>query len=564
MMKTPHDFAKSLTEDERQKLIEQLEKNLADYAHKDEESESLQPPGEVLNEKVQTEMKKLGFWQRLLLTVRAVFTSQSEENVFLSIQVGRIYKSVQNQERPCIKENWITAAFAQLCYDFFLALSPFLELFSKPSKNPELLQEVTTFILEKKIPNAKSTLLDFMNIDELENQLEEYQDKRAIQFRLSQCISQYFQKIPLDVFRETEEKILFLYRYRALVLFDYKTLFTAFEQDATVNREAEKKLLVSKIDDVLEYLEMLYSILHSLRITQLGWNSYKDIFDYIATLDSEKDAQACWDILKTATTQAQNFLKQSQLINIIRIAKANPYYKARNFTFDLQIRAFYYTAVRLKIIRELDAEFSSIRGTFISRKKQEIFTTAMEGFSYYRRDSSSGGKDLPVFRYANSLQALYWFLKHRMQLDFMPTLKVFGHSLSTHSTEFLRNLSDLEELLESIRLFEQDLAPLTSDGKRLRLLYSTARRDYAQMKFFRQFIFEKDEKAEKYLIQGMKDLKKLSDFLSKSDSEDNLNSHTAEEVGEDINQIIQIAKELDTMQQVLFYEKQIEDEVTAH
>lgn len=563
MMKTPHDFAKSLTEDERQKLIEQLEKNLAGYAHKDEESESIEKPQEVLNEKIQTEMKKLGFWQRLLLTVRAVFTSQSEKDVFLSIQVGRIYKSVQNQERPCIKENWITAAFAQSCYDFFSALAPFLELFSKPSKNPELLQEVTTFILEKKIPNAKSTLLDFMNSDELENQLEEYQDKRAIQFRLSQYISQYFQKIPLDVFRETEEKILFLYRYRALALFDYKTFFTAFEQDAA-SEGTEQELFVSKIDDVLEYLEMLYSILHSLRITQLGWNSYKDIFDYIAVPDSEKNAQACWEILKTATTLAQNFLKQSQLINIIRIAKANPYYKARNFTFDLQIRAFYYTAVRLKIIQELDAEFSSIRGTFISRKKQEIFTTAMEGFSYYRRDSSSGKKNIPVFRYANSLQALYWFLKHRMQLDFMPTLKVFGHSLSTYDTGLLQNLSDLEELLESIRLFDQDLAPLTSDGKRLRLLQSTAERDYAQMKFFRQFILEKDEKAEKYLIQGMKELKKLSDFLSKSDSEGNLNSHTAEEVGEDINQIIQMGKELNVMQQVLFYEKQIEDEVTSH
>ncbi len=568
MPKTTHDLAKTLSEQERLQLLKKLTDNLALSETHENVPVQTKPSLTKRQQDIHSGMEGMNLWEKIKLLLRTVFSSKVEEDVFIDMQLKKIYRHIQDQDIECVRGTLLTTDFVRLYVRFYKILKPFLSLYAQLWQESALLINMVNFILEKKIPQTKQTLSDFTPIEELQKYFTKHENKQVMKTRVVEKINHYFARIPTEIFQEIGESILTLYHYKNLALFNFTRFITAFKGESP---EGNVVFLQVDLNYILNELEELYFALNNVQEIRLSGTIHKEIFDYITLIQEDmvqtgEIEHSPQHILREVGEAVKDFLDRSQILNIIKIAKNDPYYEIASFHCTLDIRNFYNTSLQLKIMDELEASFVQIRRNFIANQKDKIFREPMNNFENYRRGLSDSNTKMQSFHYVNSLQFLYHFLKYRFEKDFIFTLKIISRFLMTHDRErhsdFAVSVSVLENLADKIRYFDQNLAPLADEGKKFHMLRAQARDDASRVEFFNEYIQQKNAEVTEYLNQGDVLFTTLNHHLSRLrgiDSSDIYNTLSLE-IENNRKMINRMLEEIKIMQKILFYERQLEDE----
>ena len=571
-LQTTHELARSLTDEERQDLLEKITRTIEPDSSENDTTPHVETSHVERQKLVQSEIQKLSLLQRFLLFIKRLFSSRTEEEILFAMQMDAISRIIQDQDIELFRFDgrWLTADFAQLCYSFYRRIQPFLKTYGQFWKKKELLREMIDFILEKKIPNAKSSMLRFMTFEELQDHFEKHENIQTLKARLVHDIKHYISNIPEGVFQEIERGILPIYHSKAMALFDFANFFNAFQVDITEGDDTGEFYPV-KAEYVFGELEELYHALNAVCDEQGSGGFHEEVFMYLASLDfsSENEKNTEYEprrILKEIPRAADNLLKQGQFLNIIRFVKGDPYYEYKRHALQLRIHDFYHSSLQLKVLDELDAQFANIRKEVITKKKNKLFSQPIKTFDFFRRGISSVNNRLPVFRYVNSLTSLYNFLIQRFGNGFQETLKTVARFLMSRDRDihasFIMNIASLEGLLESVRQFDSRFAPLSSTGKNFQRLRQNAEKDDSGLKPYQTFVVQKDKEVLECLAKARDQFSLLKQSLERIQSIERLggNEANSSENASIKKQIDSILEELNSILKILFYEQQLEDE----
>lgn len=620
---TVRELAQALPEGERRVLLSRIQKSL--QLNSDSESSIYHGKSDSNDQaaRIQADIRKLGLWQRIVLFFKKLFSSRTEQELFMSMKVDQLFKRLQNKGHHLVQleGRWLEPAFAELVYALYIQILPLINVFRRFWKAPDKLQGLVEFILERRVPNAKSSIFRFMTFQELQDYFEKFESKESLKRELLKRIEIYLENIPPEVFREIEDGIFPLYYYKELVLFDFTHFFNAFQVDIhSAVSGGRIEFHAAKADPMLEQLEHLYYALYAARRAQAVSSMHEEVFIYFSSVEeagsggrpeapadmpdspfeNEMDppessasetgfretggeppasmdfqgssgGAAQKKLFKEIAGAVEQFWQKAQLGNIIRFFRKNPYYRFIAYAPNLSIQDFYLSALRLKVLSELDEQFSNVRREVIRKKKERIFPHNMQDFEFYRRSViSSSNVKLPVFRYVDSIATLYHFLVYRFERVHLEALRVLARILPErfrdYGSRLILSIAALEDLLESIRTFDYSFSPLSDEGKSFYRLRYAAEKDLTQLKSYRVVVAQKDKEVKGYLDKGVDQLHTLEKLMDKihdaqlENLNDRFQSLSSSGSGHLRKRLETMMNEVKSIQKILFYERQLEEE----
>lgn len=620
---TVRELAQALPEGERRVLLSRIQKSL--QLNSDSESSIYHGKSDDEDQaaRILADIRKLGLWQRIVLFFKKLFSSKTEQELFVGMKIEHIFRRLQNKGHDLVQleGRWLEPAFAELVYALYIQILPLINIFRRFWKAPDTLQGLVEFILERRVPNAKSSIFRFMTFQELQDYFEKFESKESLKRELLKRIDIYLENIPPEVFREIEDGIFPLYYYKELVLFDFTHFFNAFQVDIhSAVSGGRIEFHAAKADPMLEQLEHLYYALYAARRAQAVSSMHEEVFMYFSAVEEDssgiqptvvEDApESPFDnemsppdsvgseygngvktaaspdsgdfssstggfeqkkLFKEIAGAVEQFWQKAQLGNIIRFFRKNPYYRFIAYAPNLNIKDFYLSALRLKVLSELDEQFSNVRREVIRKKKERIFPKNMQDFEFYRRSViSSSNVKLPVFRYVDSIGTLYHFLVYRFERVHLEALRVLARILPErfrdYGSRLILSIAALEDLLESIRTFDYSFSPLSDEGKSFYRLRYAAEKDLTQLKAYRVVVAQKDKEVRGYLDKGADQLHTLDQLLDKihdaqlENLNDRFQSLSSSGSGHLRKRLETMMSEVSSIQKILFYERQLEDE----
>ncbi len=614
--KSIRELALALSENERKTLLSKIQKSLQIDA--DEAASIFHSAGDSESRKaaIRAERQRMSIWARILLFLRKLFSTKTEDELVVVMSLEKILTRLRarSQELIRVEGRFLMPDFAELVYTMYLSLLPLLNFFRKFWKNPQLLQGLVEFVLDRKVPNAKSSIFRFITFDELQTLFEKYENKDAIKRELIRRIDGYLTDIPREVFVQIEDGIFPLYYYKELILFPFEEFFSRFQVDILrVAEGGEARFKPARADGLLNELEHLYYASYAARRAQAVSTLHEEVFVYfsnmsdkpreddspmlgsvhdqslepphedLAEIDDNPESQKSFEevsllgaeqkrIFRDVAAAVESFWQNCNLGNIIRFFRGDPFYRFIAYAPRLNIRDFYQSALQLKVLEELDEQYSNVRQQVINRKKNDVFPRGMQGFEYYRRSLlSSSNVKLPVFRYVDSLTSLYQFLIYRFERDYLETFRILARILPERfrdqGSRLILSIANIEELLDHIRSFDYSFSPLSDDGKSFFRLRFAAEKDITQLKAYRTVVSQKDREVRELLTRGNEACKNLERILKPlleaplENIDDRFQSLSSVGDGSLKKRLTRAKEDLTAIQKIMFYEQQLEEEL---
>jgi hypothetical protein len=614
--KSIRELAHALPEGERRALLAKIQKSL--QINDDDQISIYHSRGdsEVRKAAIRNEWQKMSIWSRIVLFFRKLFSTKTEDELIQVMSLERIQRKLHSRDEELVRfeGRYLQPGFAELVYQLYLSLLPLINIFRKFWKNPELLQGLVEFVLDRKIPNAKSSIFRFITFDELQALFEKFENKDAIKRELVRTIDVYLENIPPEVFREIEEGIFPLYYYKELVLFTFEDFFQRFSVDVLqVSQGGDVNFKPAKADPLMPMLEHLYYASYAARRAQAISTLHEEVFIYFSSMTDRPRPDATMlgsihdpslepphedlaeadegdleelpgkyqelsllgteqrKIFKEISDAVETFWRHSNLGNIIRFFRGDPFYRFIAYAPRLNVKEFYQSALQLKVLEELDEQYANVRREVINHKKNQIFPRSMQGFEFYNRSLlTSSNVKLPVFRYVDSLTSLYQFLIYRFERDFLETFRVLARILPEryrdYGSRLILSIANVEELLDHIRAFDYSFSPLSDDGKSFYRLRFAAEKDITQLKAYRVVVAQKDKSVRDLLTRGIEAFKNLERILSPlleaplANIDDRFQNLSTTGVGTVTQRLKRASDDLSIIQKIMFYEQQLEEE----
>jgi hypothetical protein len=616
--KSVRELALALPDGERRALLAKIQKSL--QIDEDTQTTIYHSKGDTEARKaaVRAEWQRMSIWSRIVLFFRKLFSTKTEDELIQAMSLDRIQRRLhaRGDELIRIEGRYLLPGFAELVYRLYLSLLPLINIFRKFWKNTELLQGLVEFVLDRKIPQAKSSIFRFITFNELQQLFEKHENKDAIKRELVRQIDVYIENIPPEVFREIEDGIFPLYYYKELILFNFEEFFTKFQVDILqVSEGGDVNFKPAKADPLMSELEHLYYAVYTARRAQAVSSLHDEVFVYFSSMTDRPRPESATmlgsihdpglepphddlaeisedevgdlpekyqelsllgteqrKIFKEIAGSVENFWRLSSLGNIIRFFRGDPFYRFIAYAPRLNVKEFYQSALRLKVLEELDEQYANVRREVINHKKDQIFPRGMQGFEFYTRSVlSSSNVKLPVFRYVDSLTSLYQFLIYRFERDFLETFRVLARILPEryrdHGSRLILSIANIEELLDHIRSFDYSFSPLSDDGKSFYRLRFAAEKDITQLKAYRVVVAQKDREVRELITRGGESFKNLERILSPlleaplQNINDRFQSLIGTGTGSLQQRLERAMNDLGAVQKIMFYEQQLEDEL---
>jgi hypothetical protein len=412
--KSIRELAHALPEGERRALLAKIQKSL--QINDDDQISIYHSRGdsEVRKAAIRNEWQKMSIWSRIVLFFRKLFSTKTEDELIQVMSLERIQRKLHSRDEELVRfeGRYLQPGFAELVYQLYLSLLPLINIFRKFWKNPELLQGLVEFVLDRKIPNAKSSIFRFITFDELQALFEKFENKDAIKRELVRTIDVYLENIPPEVFREIEEGIFPLYYYKELVLFTFEDFFQRFSVDVLqVSQGGDVNFKPAKADPLMPMLEHLYYASYAARRAQAISTLHEEVFIYFSSMTDRPRPDATMlgsihdpslepphedlaeadegdleelpgkyqelsllgteqrKIFKEISDAVETFWRHSNLGNIIRFFRGDPFYRFIAYAPRLNVKEFYQSALQLKVLEELDEQYANVRREVINHKK---------------------------------------------------------------------------------------------------------------------------------------------------------------------------------------------------
>ncbi len=510
------ELSLELPEKERKELLERIGKRMERDEGEEAVPVELQPEE---REKIITyEMKKATAWVRFILWLRTFLSGRPREEVFLDIRL-RSLKSHIRAVSPGItgfETRDLAPKFARKLYDVYVKVQALAGIYHALGTDKAVKGGAYTWYVEQRWDEAKSTVYEFIGIEEMEEIFAQTSQTEEIKKKLALRLNEYVRSIPESFILQLEEQAkLHLYLDR-LVSFPFSAFFRYFNHMLMDEVEAREPVFehapVMLMLDLLEKLYVSFSLFHLAGPEYLY--AEEPVAYYLLVRAGLKPGEGT-DVAKIESelTRLRNdvsllakeidaFESDVPLLDLLRYFRSDPWFQLLFNPPRLYLRSLYFSTLKLRLGKELDERLDSIKERVIDRKIQDVLKgQRLVEFNYYRENPEFDFRklDLPYFTGIRSLSVVYNYILQQFKGAVQEAAQIVaGTALASNrilQNRLTQNVSGLEDLEARIVLFDRSLSPDEDDGKQLGRYRFSVATDLLLQKSYRAFVLQKDREA---------------------------------------------------------------------
>ncbi len=536
---TFHELAYALPEEERRELYRRIMSSLG--LGKDNEQRDTIVPTQIHPEQrrsiIEREMGDLGLWGRLRLWFRSWLTGKPRQDAFVDLKLLSIRKQLLSAE-VCPKASateLVAAEFGRRLFALFQAAAPVASVFQDMWQSQEMLRNVIQLLLERRIPQAKTGLMDFMTDEEMKEIYVVGRSKTEIRNHLLERLDAYIGRIHQGVFDEIAAGVTPLYYMKGLALFDYVQLLAVFGYNAGDSPAAEvPELSDVRATDIIEQLEELYYAFYTWQRLEGRIRVHRELLDHYlraqqATFSDDPpndaeirtQAEAIEQDIRSLHETAAVFIKHNPLAEMIKYHHADPYYRFVVYVPKINLKDFYYNALRVLLLEQIDQRFEVVREGAIEVLIDETFGHHPPDFPNFRSGGASAVNrlGLPTFRHVRSLNILYNYVQIIYRRVFRQQLTLIHRTISSRHRDLSNELSfyaaGLEDVADKITAFDETFSPDSDEGKSFYRVRHTMEKDLSQQRVYRSIVVQRDRQSRLLVEKGLEHLQGMLAVLSK-------------------------------------------------
>ncbi len=539
-----HDLSRGLTQNERDELLKKIKTSLTI----DNENSGLHQEEMDKDEKlaiIKKEKNEISLIRRFFLWLQSKLTGRSVEELMLSGKLMRIKRKIRKKDSGLtgFETRNLTPRFAELVYELYKAVVPVRNLFKKIWLDDNSLNTFFMDIVEEGIGERIQDIEDIVSFDAVISAFGKAGRKDDIKSLIVDKLFVYVDSINKNIFKELEIDLLPLYRLKNLVLFPYVNFFQQFgytllDTPYTENPHFKNASAVLCLED----LEKLYFAVYAASKLERRVNLNSKLMDRLAVIsgnDPDESSSHIVTDLEFVIQKALWFYEKVPLADLIRYFKKNPFIKMIFYIPSVDLKEFYRTTLKMRLLNRLDERFEEIQKEYIVQEIENLFSGKhYVNFQNYREYSSIDYEKLGVssFRNIKPLSLVYNFIECFYRGGVIQSIvRVLEKGVLSQNRlmrdNMLQYASTLEDVSDRIRIFDNSLSPDSEEGKVFHKLRFSISKDVSQQKIFRKIVIQKDREAKNLAeagIDAIAGLKRVLGEINKSTNDsviDQLKQH---------------------------------------
>jgi hypothetical protein len=516
------EISSQLPERERRELLAKIARSMT--REERDELARIELKAEERERLLAEELGQQGWWVRLLLWLRRLFSGRSNRDLFIELKIRQIKRGIRQKSSGLtgFETRNLTPKFARLLFDLYSSAFPLIPLFQAFHRDPEFRGRALGRVFESKIPEAKKELHEFMSPEEMERVYAESGSEEEVSRQLLRRYADYLKKIPDKLAHQVDEGTKPLLYLRPLVLYQFGTVFRNFRYTLP-ETTLEDKYPYFESASVMLMLESLERLWHALSLAaRLGADWFCDeelLAGYLRENDEEEQPSSPQEIaqgvaaitgaLMGLVDAAGQFDRRVPVLQLLRYFRRDPYYRLSFAAPQLATKPLYAGALRERLLAQLEQALVSVKRNVVERRLRDLFKSEQlfELFYYLEKPSFDyAALGLPYFTHTKSLKVMYNYLSRVYKGVIQDSLQAINSYVLSGNRLILTRLnqcaSGLEELEAKIVLFDRSLSPDEEEGKNLQRLRYRLGTDLTQQKLYRGFVTGKDREAGELIEQG--------------------------------------------------------------
>ncbi|WP_319561376.1 DUF5312 family protein [Marispirochaeta sp.] len=532
-----HELSKSLGDEERKALLKRISESLNYKTEVEENIYHKDPNREERKKLMDKDIAALNWLQRFLFWLKRTFSGKSLFQTITEYKLSSVQRRIQRKVPGYagFDTQVLYPQFALRVFDLFKTIMPVRESFKRLWSQGDFFQAVLVSMIEERLGEPRQKVEDLLSIDEMVEIYGHNGTRAAIRSEFISRLQDYTDTLGDGVFHTLEEEILPLYYIKELVTFPFHTFFEFFHyvqpQDPEVNAPYFKNASANLTLDLIERLYYaVYIITKVDEKRELNDQVLRRLF-YTEEQDEDTSSEdvkvrGVKDIIK----EGQRFYNDVPLADIIRFFRKDPYYQLIFYMPTMNLKDFYLSVLKIRMLSDLDEVYNKIRDTYIERETEKIFTGKRYfNFQYYRVYTSIDyeAADLPFFIHTRSVSLVFNYLKSFYRETMQEIVRVLERNVLDQNRItrdlLLSHAANLEDLEDKIQQFDHSLSSDSEDGKLLQRLRFSLAGDSTHQRMYRTLVVQKDREVKTLLDRTHESLGGLSKVfqelvITKSDS----------------------------------------------
>ncbi|MDR1626989.1 MAG: DUF5312 family protein [Spirochaetia bacterium] len=492
-----------------------------------EEALIIQAPSNISHHvgKLRDDMKKASMGAKFNSLVRGAFSIKDETRMLLEGKLRQLRDAITAHKT--VYTNFANrslspdlAAILYEIYRFAEILRPQVFLFFGDASGVE---RVVRQFLERRIPGAKTSLTDFITVEEMKDIFFKTESRIELVGEITRRLEAYYRDVAAFRLDQYASGIVPLYYFRSLMAFSFREFFNEFASPAGIDGETPA-FQSAQLRPALDLLETLVCLLHPLKKLDPETPVYPELLEmanrYVdGELASEPGEPGGMELsggtkkflkdIKNLMTVTQRVLANVPLVELIRYYKEDPYYKLMIYPPRLKLTEFYTESLRMKIINEFAIYFPQFHRAIFEDVQQKLFGGEPDDFDYFMNSGlgMTPKKGYAEFTYPQSLKILNMVIKthyHAYIQSLVHSLnKVMAHRVRSSFSQLLVHAGAIENIATKLKNFDLSFSPDAEDGKQFVRLKFILDKELSQQKSYVQLVTKKNEELKSLLDSGV-------------------------------------------------------------
>jgi hypothetical protein len=518
-----HELSRSLGEEERKALLKRISESLNYQSDAEDNIYHKDPDREERKKLIEKEIAGLNWLQRFFLWIRMTFSGKPVNQVVSEHKLKAIQRRV-SRKIPGLAgfdTQVLYPSFAMKVFELFKAVMPLRVPFKRFWTEGEHFHAVLTSLIEERIGEPRQKVEDLITTEEMVEIYSQKGTRAAVRSEFISRLQTYTDTLGDEVFHTIEEEILPVYYIKELVSFPFYSFFEMFHYTAPRDPEESTPFFTSASANLsLDLVERLYYAVYIISKVddrgELNVNVLRRLFSNDEQ-DVEEDEEQVIRCIKDVIKLGKSFYHEVPLADIIRFFRKDPYYQLIFYMPSMNLKDFYLSILKIRLLSDLDDVFDKVRDTYIERETAKIFKDKRYfNFPYYRVYTSIDYKaaDLPFFIHTRSVSLVYNYLKSFYRESMQEIVRVLERNVLDQNRItrdlLLSHAANLEDLEDKIKQFDYSLSPDSEDGKLLQRLRFSLAGDPSHQRMYRTLVVQKDREVKTLLDRSHESLEGLS------------------------------------------------------
>jgi hypothetical protein len=527
----------ALSQDEQKKIRERIHSSLC--LDDDPSTAIIRNPSELQNriDKLKKDFHEAPVSFKMNHWVRNIFSTKTEAEFLLDAKLRDIKNIIAGTNVPYsdFTLRVFGPAIASVVYEIYRFSHPLIPIFNRLLSDPDSMEKMVRHFLDRRIPGAKTTLIDFISIADMKDLFFRTESRLDLVAEINERLKKYFSSLPDPLLSDLAGGILPMYYFKNIILFPFEEFFQLFHY--TVSDEGgpveKPNFQAAQIHPAIDYLEKIYCALYPLKKIDNSFLMYPEILQFCAQFKTGgamqelglEDTQSLAAVLRK---QLENLLHISlrilnnvPLAELIRYYKNDPYYKLLIYLPKLRLKEFYTNSLRLKVFHDFEDFFSKVRFDILEDMIRELFGSDRPVEFEFYMNSNLGLKPkagYQGFSHNRSINILSNFIRFHYRGYIQALVHMLNRVITNRLRETFSTLlihaTGIEDAGNKIKEFDLSFSPDGDAGKTWIRLKFGVDKDVSQQKMYRTLIAQKNKEGTELLEKGLAHIEGLVNGLS--------------------------------------------------